>query len=956
TANNTYTGGTFVEGGVLQLGDGGTAGGITGDIHLQSGNLIVDRGNLMILDGKVTGGGGLIQNGTGRTVLTGNNTYSGDTVVNTGTLYVDGNQENSASVFTVKGGATLGGTGTIGTGTVSVESGGILNPGGVAVVPGTLTMNGNLNLENDAVLDYNFGQANVVGGPFNDLTVVKGDLTLGGEINVALSPDGKFDPGVYRVITYDGVLTDKVLTIGTLPEGQNPVHWSAQTNIANEVNLITSQGLSLNFWDGGGTPDNNKVEGGTQVWNADPADRRWTDDAGKFNGEWSQAGFGIFMATPGTVTVSNGYGNVETSGMQFAVGGYEITGDDLTLVNGVSSGTAIVRVGDGSSLGSHYTTQISANLIGDAVLEKTDLGTLILSGTNTYTGGTKINNGTLVGNIPVHSNLTVEKGAVYDGNKNARSIAGLNGGGTVKNTAGLTIDNGNFGGNIDDTNTGTVTKTTGGTLELTGANTFNNEFEIAQGTLKLSGEGAIANADVVMKNGTNFDIAGVGSSPSTVSSLSVTENTTIGLGSNQLNLDGKDISFNIDDTIHSNDVISTTTGTGSVSIENSIVHLNVVPDTWAIGDTIILMQNNVLTPQILNVDAPSSFTATAELSFWVGVREDDLIATWKAVRLDPRTPLLLEPNLASLAMVNQGQDWMHNVGFTLLDTSQDKVRCAVPCGRTLSLKNGWLTLGGFEGGSSHYQTGGTFDLDSYHIHAGLGKKTRNTLGKLSFGGIFQAGFGNYAAVDTFAGVNSVRGSGDSDYYGGLFFAKQFFENNNYASLLVNFGNIDTEYETYGLNQFVSFNKNTPYVGTSVAAGRLWKLRKHITADTFVRYFYNELHSDSIVLQSGDPLRFSTAQSNRLQVGTRLSWDSAKGGGVKPLQFYAGGIYEYEFSGKVAGTSFGLPIASRELRGGTGIGELGLNYVRGAWTTDFSIRGYAGTREGISGYAGFGYKF
>ncbi|WZB75776.1 hypothetical protein WJ972_06365 [Achromobacter insuavis] len=68
------------------------------------------------------------------------------------------------------------------------------SPGDTTGAPGTLTINGDLTLGNTATLSYNFGQAGTVGGPLNDLTIVKGNLTLDGTLNVATPPGGSFDP------------------------------------------------------------------------------------------------------------------------------------------------------------------------------------------------------------------------------------------------------------------------------------------------------------------------------------------------------------------------------------------------------------------------------------------------------------------------------------------------------------------------------------------------------------------------------------------------------------------------------------------------------------------------------------------------------------------------------------------------------------------------------------------
>ncbi|WZB75771.1 hypothetical protein WJ972_06340 [Achromobacter insuavis] len=83
----------------------------------------------------------------------------------------------------------LGGTGTLG-GSVTVQTGGTLAPGGVGAAPGTLTIGGDLTLQNGSALAYSFGQAGVVGGPFNDLTNVGGNLALGGTLNVQTSVGG----------------------------------------------------------------------------------------------------------------------------------------------------------------------------------------------------------------------------------------------------------------------------------------------------------------------------------------------------------------------------------------------------------------------------------------------------------------------------------------------------------------------------------------------------------------------------------------------------------------------------------------------------------------------------------------------------------------------------------------------------------------------------------------------
>ena len=213
----------------------------------------------------IAGGGGLNQIGSGTTVLTGANSYAGPTNVNAGALYVNGDQTAATGATTVASGATLGGVGVVG-GNVAIANGGTLAPGGVGPTIGTLTINGDLDLHSGSILNYDFGQNSVVGGPLNDLTVVKGNLTLAGTLNVTTTPGAEFDPGVYRVISYSGALTDNGLGLGIVPPGSVEV---VQTSVTNQVNLVVTTGLTLNYWDGAlGPKDNGVVNGGNGVWNS----------------------------------------------------------------------------------------------------------------------------------------------------------------------------------------------------------------------------------------------------------------------------------------------------------------------------------------------------------------------------------------------------------------------------------------------------------------------------------------------------------------------------------------------------------------------------------------------------------------------------------------------------------------------------------------------------------------
>ncbi|MBM7060771.1 autotransporter outer membrane beta-barrel domain-containing protein [Pseudomonas sp. UL073] len=87
TGDNSYTGGTHISAGTLQLGNGGTTGSIVGNVT-NNGTLAFKRSNTMTVGGAISGSGAVQQLGTGTTMLTGTNTYTGGTAIHNGTLAV----------------------------------------------------------------------------------------------------------------------------------------------------------------------------------------------------------------------------------------------------------------------------------------------------------------------------------------------------------------------------------------------------------------------------------------------------------------------------------------------------------------------------------------------------------------------------------------------------------------------------------------------------------------------------------------------------------------------------------------------------------------------------------------------------------------------------------------------------------------------------------------------------
>lgn len=515
--SHSYTGGTTVSSGTFELvGNGalfdegavtvgtgalfqisGLAGPGTvigdldgaGTVNLGAKALTVGTANDTLFSGAITGtGGALIKQGSGTLTLTRVSNYTGPTTVNEGTLRVDGSLRGTA--VAVNAGATLGGTGSIG-GDVTIADGGRLAPGASA---GSLRA-GSLALSNASQLDFELGQAGVVGGGVNDLVLVSGDLTLDGVLNV--TDIGGFGPGIYRLFDYGGALTDNGLDFGALPTGSDTDDFFVQTRIAGQVNLVSSFGATLGFWDGGDPAlhDDGIIQGGDGVWDA--ANRNWTVEDGAVNGLWNQD-FAIFGGAAGTVTVDTAAGAVTFSGMQFMTDGYVVEGDDLTT----TAAETIIRADAG------VTATIASAITGSGGLVKTDAGTLVLSGTNSYTGGTTIRGGTL--SVSRNANLgaaagglTLDGGTLQStiGFTTARNVTLGAGGGTIDAQGGLAIT-----GVISGAGGLTVSSRPFTALFLTGNNSYTGGTTIRGGTLQL-GEGGTSGSivgNVLLDDGTLF--------------------------------------------------------------------------------------------------------------------------------------------------------------------------------------------------------------------------------------------------------------------------------------------------------------------------------------------------------------------------------------------------------------------------------------------------------------------
>jgi autotransporter-associated beta strand protein len=135
--NNSYTGGTTITGGTLQLGAGSASGSIVGNGNVtDNGTLAFDRSDSYTFTGAISGTGQVAQIGGGTTILTATNFYTGGTTISSGTLQIG----SGGTAGSISGNVTDNGTLAFDRTDPIGFSGTISGTGGVTQMAGVLTL------------------------------------------------------------------------------------------------------------------------------------------------------------------------------------------------------------------------------------------------------------------------------------------------------------------------------------------------------------------------------------------------------------------------------------------------------------------------------------------------------------------------------------------------------------------------------------------------------------------------------------------------------------------------------------------------------------------------------------------------------------------------------------------------------------------------------------------------
>ncbi|WP_174804518.1 autotransporter-associated beta strand repeat-containing protein, partial [Martelella limonii] len=377
TQSATYTGATTVSAGTLHLGGGAANVMLSGAIAVSSGaTLVVETvaSSDYVLTNVVSGSGAM-------------------TVAGTGTLSFESASSGFAGTTMVVSGAGLSGTaaGSLG-GTTTIADGGLLVADQAGTGHGltleTLVLTAGGFASTGSIMAVNLTTAGAAG-----LFAVT-DVALEGIVRVNQNGTTLGD-GVYALIDAANAPTGSGLKIDRANSNLGDLS-VVSVNGANQVVLTVGDDIDPDksvyaYWNGttAGMPGAPGIVGGAGTWDGLASSTNWTNSAGTTSGPWTAGRYARFQGTGGAVTVQGTIAGVE--GLVFDVDGYQLSGGALALQSSYSDNRADIMV-----TASGATAAIGSDLSGNGIgINVTGPGTLVLSGSKSFTGLTSVQSGTL---------------------------------------------------------------------------------------------------------------------------------------------------------------------------------------------------------------------------------------------------------------------------------------------------------------------------------------------------------------------------------------------------------------------------------------------------------------------------------------------------------------------------------------------------------------------------------
>ncbi|EGS6534390.1 autotransporter outer membrane beta-barrel domain-containing protein [Salmonella enterica] len=752
---NSYTGGTTISGGTLVASNVEALG--TGDV---TDNAVLELNTGGDFTNAISGSGQVVKSGDKTLTLSGANSYSGATTISGGTLIATHVNALGTGAIDNRASLLLDASGQFTVTDLTTESGGNTEIGAGSTLQATtltqksdstLTINLNSNTADPVI--HAASQVSLAGtlditgvgdvldsdpastDDLDTFTLIASDKTIAGDFE-KLTVAG-MDADLADFITVDGRIDDT----GKQYELTTALTWYADrddavTDAHGTFNLTNADGsfavntvlenvdatldpASATGWDGTSLI---KQGAGTLILNAENTYTGGTTISGGTLVATNVDALGSGAVTDNATLELNTGGTFDNA---ISGSGQVVkSGDDVLTLSGANSYSGGTLISDGTLVASNVEALGTGDVTDNATLEMNTGGdfdnaisgsgqvvksgdeTLTLSGSNTYTGGTLISDGTLV----------------------ASNVEAL-GTGDVTDDAVLEL---NTGGDFDNaiSGSGQVVKSGDETLTLSGSNTYTGGTLISGGTLVASNVEALGSGDVTddavlaLNAGGDFtnNIGGTGR-------VEKSGDKTLTLSGSNTYTGGTLISSG---TLVANDVSAL--GTGDVT-DNATLALN------AGGD----FTNNIGGTGRVEKSGDDALTLSGSNTYTGGT----LISGGTLVANDVNALGTGDVTDNATLMLNTGGDFTNNIGGT---------GCVEKSG------DGTLTLSG-----ANSYTGGTLisggTLVANDVNAlGTGDITDNATLALNAVGDFNNAISGSGKVEksgdgtlTFSGANSYRG-------------------------------------------------------------------------------------------------------------------------------------------------------------------------------------------------------
>jgi autotransporter-associated beta strand protein len=1008
TGNNTYSGGTTVSAGTLQIGDGGTNGSVTGDIA-NNAELRFNRSDALSYGGVISGTGSLTQAGAGTLILSGDNTYNGVTTVSAGTLQIgDGGTSGSVTgdifnnaelrfnrsdaltyggVISGAGNLTQAGAGTLTlTGTNTYSGGTTVSTGTLA---GNIAANTNLTVAGGATYEdggaarsvnalngagdiTNGNGLSVQSGAFSGLISGAGSLSKGGAGTLILSGNN----------TYNGGTS---VSAGTLQIGNGGTNGSVTGDIANNAELRFNR-----------------------------------SDALSYGGVISGAGS---LTQAGAETLILSGNNTYSGGTTVSAGGLTVGG---TLGNGSYAG-AIANNGS-LTFDQSAPQTLSGAITGTGTLTKSGAGTLSLN-ENASQGAVKLNEGRL--NVAAGKTLTAT-GAVTVADNTTLGLA-LGGSLPSINAASFSIGSTNTVLDITGYTDGTpaIIRSTGGaisgdfsalsiagaaqtpsldsfmevaaekvsngsgedlritsTLAWNKASDAHGTFNIASGSFDLganladnsqSGAGATfgwdgssltkTGAGTLTLSGTNTftGLLSIDAGGLTLGARGSLATSALSLGANTV-FDHAAAAYTFHNLAVRGQGARISPDAGGADFSGAdLAYL--VPQTAANGAALLTVQGGAA------IDAYTAVSlAYASGRTNISVGESFILLDAATLANNGFTQLTVQTASGDIYTLNVSGNQLAAALHQLSPTSPTYERLKAYSesraanlafanqgldfilnrgfGSALAATSGqgfrFGSFGGLGGGWSRYNTGSHVDVSGMSLLAGLALGNDIAGGRVTLGTFFEGGWGNYTSHNSFSASASVGGKGDTSYYGGGVLGRYDLTEGALSGLYFDasarMGRAETDFRT-GDIQYNGWKSGFD------SSALYYGLHGGFGYVWLIPGLDNRgsLDLSAKLLwtrQEGDSL---TVYQDRLRFQDADSLRTRLGGRFtytvnEYVAPYAGVYWEHEFDGKLRASVNGQSLSSPSLEGDTGMGEFGFS-LKPSQTLPLSFD------LGVQGYTG-----